>query len=303
MTINKWNAPSGAIDELSARKLTAFARIEDEFIASFSFVQEVHGQRRFAAFPLANTVRYLHALYLCECKDRLLGIFKDVRRYEGERCLELLRGWQEGHTAEVVAFVHRKLDNQPFAEVSEQIEETARTGDLASAHRLASGRVVLLNRNFNLSHALDAMFALEPEQLRTEVRALCAQAGHAPEEIARQLAELRSEVYAYASSAALARRNMLVMNRIGSHILKTDGDRPGERTNRVRPPASAAPPSAEETIPSEMTLVSMSWSSPRRLAQTVEASRDASASPMPTEPILDPTANDAANNAASAADA
>ena len=123
MTINTWGGPSGEVDELSARKLTEFARIEDEFIASFLFVQEVHGQQRFASFPLAQTVRYLHALYTCELKDRLLSVLKNIERYEGERCLRLLRGWQEGQTAEVVAFIHSKLDNQPFGEVSRQIEQ------------------------------------------------------------------------------------------------------------------------------------------------------------------------------------
>jgi hypothetical protein len=58
---------------------------------------------------------------------------------------------------------------------------------------------------------------------------------------------------------------MLVMNRLGPQVMDADGDRPGARTDRVRPPASPAPPYAEETIPGEMTLTSMSWNNPRHL--------------------------------------
>ncbi len=281
MTVSTWNAPSGAVDELSARKLAAFARIEDDFTASFSFVQEAHGQRRFTAFPLANTVRYLHALYICECKDRLLSIPSSSERYEGERCLELLRDWQEGRAAAVVAFIHRKLDHLPFAEVSAQIEAATRAGDTLIASRLTSGRAVLLNRNFALSYALDAIFALAPAQLRAEAQQLCQQAGHTPAEIDRQLAELRSDLYAYVPSPPLARRNMLLMNRIGEQVMDGDGDRPGKRTDRVLPPeppaTSATPelPYAEAPIPGMMTLVSLRWNGPA----LIEAPHDA---PAPT---------------------
>jgi hypothetical protein len=269
MVINTRGEPSGEVDELSARKLEAFERIEDEFIASFMYVQDVHGQRRFTEFPLASIVRYLHALYICELKDLLLSILRTTGRYEGERCLRLLRGWQEGQTADVVKFIHRKLDHQPFAELSRQYEQAARLGESRAAQRLASGRLVLLNRNFTLSHALDAIFALEPEQLRAEVSALCEQLGHAPDAITRQIAELRTDRYSYAPTAPLARRNMLVMNRLGMRIIDTDGDRPGERTDRVERPTSPTPPTAEETIPGEMTLVSMNWTGTQRLGQAL----------------------------------
>ncbi|HEY7850601.1 MAG TPA: hypothetical protein VIC27_11085 [Ktedonobacterales bacterium] len=264
MTINTRSGPSAEVDELTARKLAAFTRVEEEFAASFIFVQDVHGQRRFTSFPLASTVRYLHALYICEQKDLLLSILRTTGRYEGERCLQLLRGWQEGQTADVVAFIHRKLDHQPFADVSRQLEQAASVGDSRAARRLASGRIVLLNRNFTLSHALDAIFALEPERLRAEVSALCAQAGHTPDEVNRQIAELRSDIFTYAPTAPLARRNMLVMNRLGAHIVDAKGDRPGQRTDRVAAPATPAPPYAEETIPGEMTLVSLNWMGARR---------------------------------------
>jgi hypothetical protein len=93
------------MQEQVKQKLDAFERLQPEFAASFPFVQEVHGQRRFAAFPVAETVHYLHALWICDCKDRLLSVFKSSLRYEGRYCLDLLRYWQKGETAAVVAFI------------------------------------------------------------------------------------------------------------------------------------------------------------------------------------------------------
>ncbi len=252
MTINTWSAPSGEVDALSARKLDAFAEIEEDFLDSFLFVQDVHGRRRFTSFPLVDVVRYLHALYICERKDCLLSVLKNIERYEGERCLRLLRNWQEGQTADVVAFVHAKLDNQPFAEVSRGIEQAERVGDTKTAHRLTSGRLTLLNRNFNLSHALDAIFAQEPERLRAEVAALCERFGHTPDAINRQIVELRSDIYRYAPSAPLARRNMLLMNHLGIRIAETGS----EHEALTMAPAQ---PFAEEMIPREMTLMSLRW--------------------------------------------
>src|SRR5438105_12133661 len=95
--------------ELVNQKLQAFEQLQAEFEASFRFVQQVHGQQRFTSFPIADSVRYLHALWVCECKDRLLSIYKNITRYEGRYCLELLRFWQEGDAAGVVAFLQRKL--------------------------------------------------------------------------------------------------------------------------------------------------------------------------------------------------
>ena len=45
------------------QKLEAIERLQSEFEASFHFVQDVHGQRRFSTFPVKETVRYLHALW------------------------------------------------------------------------------------------------------------------------------------------------------------------------------------------------------------------------------------------------
>jgi hypothetical protein len=246
-------------EDLARRKLESFERIEQDFIASFIFVQGVHGQLRFASFPVEDTVRYLHALYICECKDRLLSIPQTIRRYDGERSLELLRQWQEGRTAGVVGFIYERLDDQPFAELTEQIEETERASDARYTHRLLSGRAVLLNRLFTLAYALDAIFALDPKKLRSSVRAACKRLGHTPEQIERQLTDMHTDLYVYAPSPALARRNMIVMNSIGSRMTSGDGDRPGERTSRVLPGELPIPPYAESPILGESTLVSMRW--------------------------------------------
>src|SRR5262245_19423033 len=196
MTIQDMGAV-GEMDELARRKLSAFDRIEDDFKDSFVFVSDVHGQRRFEAFPVASAVRYLHALWICECKDRLLNVPRSIRRYEGRRCLELLRGWQEGETADVVAFLHSKLDSLPFAALTRQMQEAERSGSHALAARLAHGRLILLNRSFNLGRALDAIFASSADELLAQVRRACAELGHAPEQIAQQLTALDSSLYAH----------------------------------------------------------------------------------------------------------
>ena len=109
------------VPEVVQRKLEAFESIQAEFEKCFQFEQDVHGQKRFSSFPVGQVVTYLHALWVCERKDRLLSIYKNIRRYEGQRCLELLRGWQEGQSADVVAFLTRKLDMFPFATITTQI--------------------------------------------------------------------------------------------------------------------------------------------------------------------------------------
>src|SRR5438552_9574767 len=151
-----------AVEQLAKQKLEAFERLQPEFEASFHFVQEMHGQRRFSIFPVTQIVHYLHALWVCECKDRLLSIYKNIERFEGRYCLDLLRRWQEGETADVVAFLQRKLDGLPFADLTRQIQETSATHHAGDGleRRLAHGRLVLLNRGMNLMQAFDAIFAL-----------------------------------------------------------------------------------------------------------------------------------------------
>ena len=260
-----WNGPTGARGPLIDEKLQAFERIETEFRASFRFVQQMHGERRFDTIPVARTVGYLHALWVCECKDRLLGIPKTIQRYEGRLCLELLLAWQEGDTAAVAAFLHRKLDTMPFAELTRQIETARQAGSAALVQRLQHGRLVLLNRLFNLGHALDAIFALAPDELAEQVQQACAEFHHTPDEIARQLAELDTPLYAYMPHPALARRNMLVMNALGIEVTGEANDRPGARTERVQASDLPLPPYAQEPIPGEMTLTSMGWNNPAKL--------------------------------------
>ncbi len=170
--------------ELVKQKLAAFERMQPAFEEYFPFVQQVHGQQRFAEFPVASTVRYLHALWVCERKDRLLSIYKNIERYEGTYCLQLLRNWQKGETADVVDFLQRKLDMMPFADLTRQVHEAKshHKGD-GLAHRLIDGRKVLLNRGINLMQAFDAIFALPEERLIDEVRVACAQYEHRPEQI------------------------------------------------------------------------------------------------------------------------
>src|SRR5262245_45268556 len=88
------------IPELVEQKLAAFERIQPEFEQCFRFKQAVHGQERFISFPIARIVYYLHALWICECKDGLLSINEHFPRYEGANALKLLRMWQQGQNTE-----------------------------------------------------------------------------------------------------------------------------------------------------------------------------------------------------------
>ena len=238
------------IQNVVSQKLAAFQQLQDEFEASFHFVQEVHGQKRFDVFPVSYTVRYLHALWVCECKDRLLGIYKNIERYEGRYCLELLRGWQEGNSADVVAFLQRKLDTMPFAEITRQIHVAHRDGgDYGLERRLLHGRLTLLNRGMNLLHALDAIFALPDERmLAKEVQVACERYGHTPSQIARQLAEMDLPIYTYIPHQALAKRNMVMMNKLGANVMSKPVDQPGNRSWRVLEPVEPMRPYAEHII-------------------------------------------------------
>jgi len=238
-----------AVQELVKQKLAAFVELQPTFEECFQFVQQMHGQQRFPTFPVASTVRYLHALWICECKDRLLSIYKNIERYEGIYCLQLLLRWQEGETADVVEFLQRKLDTMPFADLTRQIHEAKshHKGD-GLARRLIYGRSVLLNRGMNLMQALDAIFALPEEQLIDEVRAACAQYDHRPEQIERQVAELHTDLYAYMPSQLLARRNIELMNRMGMHVMSKPSDQPGSRSWRVLEPSVPRGPFAEQVI-------------------------------------------------------
>lgn len=237
------------VPELVQRKLEAFERMQAEFERCFSFDQEVHGQKRFPSFPVGKIVYYLHALWLCECKDRLLSIYKNIRRYEGRRCLELLQGWQAGQNAEVVAFLVHKLDMFPFADITAQIEEARnQREDEELARRLEHGRRIVLNRGMNLMRALEAVFALSQDDLLSEIRLACEQYGHTPAQIEAQLAELETPLYAYRPHQLLAQRNMVVMNKLDIDVLAQAADQPGERARPISPAAGPAAPFADQVI-------------------------------------------------------
>lgn len=260
-----------AAQELLKQKLAAFERLQPAFEECFPFVQQVHGQQRFSTFPVASAVRYLHALWICECKDRLLSIYKNIERYEGTYCLQLLLRWQEGETAEVVDFLQRKLDIMPFADLTRQIHEANphhKVDDLV--HRLIHGRNILLNRGMNLMQAFDAIFALPEEQLIDEVQAACEQYNHRPEQIEQQMAELHTDLYAYAPSQLLAQRNIELMNKMGVHIMSEPSDQPGNRSWRVLEPSVPPGPFAEQVIDGYIELTAPQHNNPARYVRFVD---------------------------------
>jgi len=237
------------MQSLIRQKLDAFEHLQAEFETCFRFVQDVHGQRRFSSFPIANTVHYLHARWVCECKDRLLSIYKNIERYEGCYCLELLQRWQEGDTASVAAFLERKMYTRSLADLTQQIHEARyQYKDEAMAKRLIHGRLVLLNREMNFLQALEAIFALSEEELLKEVRAACEEYGHLPDQTARQLEEMNAPIYSYTPHQKLAQCNMVVMNALGVNVTSDPADLPGNRSSRVLEPTVPPGPYAQHVI-------------------------------------------------------
>lgn len=245
------------MQQIIAQKLETFQRIQPEFERSFLFVQDIHGQRRFPTLPVSYCVRYLHSLWVCECKGRLLSVQKTVKEYEGRRFLELLHGWQEeGDTASVVAFLHRKLDMLPFADITRQIQESKGSQDDGGlTGRLEHGRMILLNRGMNLMHALDAIFALPDEDLLQQVRDACIRYDHRPERIKQQLEEMDSLLYAYIPHQTLAQRNMTVMNSMGVNVASSISDLPGRRSWRVVAAVEPLQPYAEHVVEGYQELI------------------------------------------------
>ena len=253
-------------EKLAKQKLETFERLQSEFEASFHFVQQVHGQLRLSTFPVMESVHYLHALWICECKDLLLSIYKNIERYEGHYCLDLLQGWQKGDTTDVIAFLLAKLDGFPFVELTHQITDakTTRSTDDGLVRRLIHGRQTLLNRSMNLMQALDAIFSLPEDDLKFEVRDACAIYGHTHSQIEQQLAEMLDPIYSYVPNKLLARRNMLIMNKLGVDVMTLPTDRPGERTWKVEAPTEPMPSFAMHTIPGYLELVSPTHNNPKR---------------------------------------
>src|SRR5579884_1106657 len=258
-------ATTPVIPDLVQQKLEAFERLLPEFEECFQFVQNVHGQQRFSSFPVAASVRYLHALWICERKGRLLSVFQTIKEYEGKTCLELLRKWQEDeNTADVVAFLQRKLDTMPFAALTRQIHEARRTHiDESLFQRLTHGRLILLNRGINLMMALDAIFAVSEEDLLQQVKAACEQYGHRPDQIEQQLQEANSPLYTFVPHQALAQRNMTVMNELGVRVALKPSDLPGNRSWHVLPSTEPLRPFAEQVVPGYLDLTASIHNNPK----------------------------------------
>ncbi len=255
-----------AAEKLAKQKLKAVDLLQSEFETSFLFVQQVHGQRRFSTFPVLEIVHYFNALWICECKDRLLSIYKNIERYEGSQCLNLLWHWQQSDTPDIIDFLHAKLDGFPFVQLTQQILEAQNSHpvDDATVRRLLHGRQTLLNRSMNLMQALEAIFTLSDQDLIYEVRDACAIYGHSPTQIEQQLATMDVPLYSYVPSRILAQRNILVMNKLGINVMTLPTDRPGERTWKVEAPTEPMPSFAMQAIDRYLELTSPTHNNPKR---------------------------------------
>ena len=247
-----------SLPNIVQQKLAAFEQLEPEFEQCFQFLEEVHGLKRFSVFPVEYTVRYLHALWMGECKTCLLSVARTVKVYEGRLSLELLQHWQEdGDTASVVGFLTRKLDTLPLEDISRQIQiaqRVHRNDNLAK--RLVYGRMIMLNRGMNLLRALDSIFALSEDKIQYAVSMACERYGHRPAQITQQLQELESPLFAFAPHQVLAQRNMLVMNKLGVSILSQSQDQPDQRSPHVSNLTALLPPFAEHIVQPYLDMTS-----------------------------------------------
>ena len=244
---------------LIEQKLDTFDAMQAECEVCFRFVQAMHGQRRFESFVVADAVYYLHARWICERKGRLLSVAKAAKEYDGRLCLELLQKWQEGDTSSVIRFFNSKLDLLPIGDITQQVHEVYQQHlDDGTLERLMHGRQTLLNRGIHLTRLLEALFALPDDDLIKAVQDACVRYGHTPEQIAQQLQEIDSPLFAYVPHPLLAQRNMLVMNAVGTEALVTPVDLPGHRSWRVVKPTAERdnPPYAEHVVTGYQELVS-----------------------------------------------
>ncbi|HKV57761.1 MAG TPA: hypothetical protein VJO32_05745, partial [Ktedonobacteraceae bacterium] len=106
-------------------------------------------------------------------------------------------------------------------------------------------------------------FALPEEQLFVEVRAVCTRYGHTLEQIERQIAELRTDLYAYVPSQALAQLNMELMNKMGVSVMNRPPDQPGNRSWRVLEPTIPPVPFAEHVIDGYIELTAPEFNNPK----------------------------------------
>lgn len=242
--------------ELVRQKMAAFAEIQSEFERCFRFKQEVHGQKRFSTFPVEQVVFYLHALWLCECKDRLLSVYKNIRRYAGVRSLELLQAWQEGDNAGVVTFLLDELEIRSIADFTAQLDRVQQQGvDDGIMRRLEQGRQIQLNRGLNLMHALEAISALSPASLLREVRRACELYEHTPAQLQEQLATLTALVYTYRPHALLAQKNMTLMNRLEVDALVSSAEEPRAQAWLLKSAERPRAPFAEQVIPGYLEML------------------------------------------------
>lgn len=241
------------IPPLVREKLAAFDGMMHAFQASFAYVEDVHGLRRFPRVPVAATVRYLHALWVCGCKDAILSVPPPLRS-DGRRALDLLLAWQGGTTADVVEFLEHKVVILPFAQLTRRVQEAQAAGDTARGDRVRRGREILANRAVNVQRALEALFALSADQLGKEVCGACARYGHTPGRIREQQTLYDTPLYHYVPHPELAHRSMLVMNGLGVRIADVLADRPGRRTRRLSPVGRPFPAYADASIAHETTF-------------------------------------------------
>src|SRR5213079_2317030 len=80
--------------------------------------------------------------------------------------------------------------------------------------------------------------------------------GHQPPQIERQLAEMESPLYSYVPHQVLAKRNMVVMNKLGVNVMNKPTDQPGQRSWRVLEPTEPMSPFAEHVIEGYQELAS-----------------------------------------------
>ncbi len=178
------------------QKLAAFDALLPEYIASFQFIQALQGQQRLDDFTIDTVVHYLHARWVLECKDRLLGTGGTLATHEGQHCLVMLARWQTGDTADIIEYLQHHLDTESLGVLSRQIQQASLSnGDDTAMIPLEQGRRVMLNRNLHFLRLIDTIVATPSEVLVQRVLDASARYGHAPAAIAHQLAAFETPLY------------------------------------------------------------------------------------------------------------